>query len=162
MLTFNLFCLFFATYLVQTYFSHYVPTSHVYLTVFCFSIRKRRPEAYRDLLNFEDHAEARRVQDPGLWNYHQRHIVHFIQQVRSSHSRRGGSKGGIFKFFMEPRNRFQGIASASLCSLAGRYDNPIPARFLAPNSLFPNSSTGTWTLEPSPASYFELYAAQQQ
>ncbi len=25
---------------------------------------------------------------------------------------------------------FQGINSASLCSLAGRYDNPIPSRFL--------------------------------
>jgi hypothetical protein len=36
--------------------------------------------------------------------------------------------GGIFK----ARNRFQGIDSASLCSLAGRYDNPIPTRFLVP------------------------------
>jgi hypothetical protein len=33
---------------------------------------------------------------------------------------------------MEPRNRFQGMNSASLCSLVGRYDNPIPPRFLAP------------------------------
>jgi hypothetical protein len=33
---------------------------------------------------------------------------------------------------MEPRNRFQGINSASLCSLVGRYDNPIPTRFQAP------------------------------
>jgi hypothetical protein len=33
---------------------------------------------------------------------------------------------------MEPRNRFQGINSASLCSLAGRYDNPIPTKCLAP------------------------------
>jgi hypothetical protein len=33
---------------------------------------------------------------------------------------------------MEPRNRFQGMNSASLCSLAGRYDNPFPPRFLAP------------------------------
>jgi hypothetical protein len=33
---------------------------------------------------------------------------------------------------MEPRNRFQGIHSASLCSLAGRYNNSIPTRFLAP------------------------------
>ena len=32
----------------------------------------------------------------------------------------------------EPRNRFQGVNSASLCSLSGRYDNPIPTRFLAP------------------------------
>ncbi len=29
-------------------------------------------------------------------------------------------------------NQFQGIYSASLCSLAGRYANPIPTRFLAP------------------------------
>jgi hypothetical protein len=33
---------------------------------------------------------------------------------------------------MGPGNQFQGINSASLCSLAGRYDNPIPPRFLAP------------------------------
>jgi hypothetical protein len=33
--------------------------------------------------------------------------------------------------FMGPRNWFQEINSASLCSLAGRYDNPIPPRFLA-------------------------------
>ncbi len=36
-----------------------------------------------------------------------------------------------FETFKEPRNRSQGIDSASLCSLAGRYDNPIPTRFLA-------------------------------
>ncbi len=37
---------------------------------------------------------------------------------------------------MEPRNRFQGMNSARLCTnLAGRYDNPIPTYrglFLAP------------------------------
>jgi hypothetical protein len=33
---------------------------------------------------------------------------------------------------MEPRKRYQGMNSASLCNLAGRYDNPIPPRFLAP------------------------------
>ncbi len=33
---------------------------------------------------------------------------------------------------MEPRNRCQGINSASLYSLAGRYDNPVPSRCLAP------------------------------
>jgi hypothetical protein len=32
---------------------------------------------------------------------------------------------------MEPRRRFNGINSASLCCLAGRYDKPIPTRFLA-------------------------------
>ncbi len=34
--------------------------------------------------------------------------------------------------FMGPRNWFQGMNSASLCSLAGRYDDPIPPQFLAP------------------------------
>jgi hypothetical protein len=38
----------------------------------------------------------------------------------------------VFLTFMEHRNRFQGIISASLRSLAGRYDNPIPTRCLAP------------------------------
>ncbi len=33
---------------------------------------------------------------------------------------------------MGPRNRFQGMNSASLCSLAGRYNSPIPTRCLAP------------------------------
>jgi hypothetical protein len=37
-----------------------------------------------------------------------------------------------FKTFKEPRNRFQGLDPASLCSLAGRQDKPIPTRFLAP------------------------------
>jgi hypothetical protein len=36
-----------------------------------------------------------------------------------------------FLTFMEPMNRFKGADSASLCSLAGRCDNPIPTRFLA-------------------------------
>ncbi len=34
--------------------------------------------------------------------------------------------------FKGAQDRFQGIDSASLCSLAGRYDNPIPTRFLVP------------------------------
>ncbi len=37
-----------------------------------------------------------------------------------------------FEPFMKPRNQFQGRNSTSLCSLAGRYDNPIPTRCLAP------------------------------
>ncbi len=37
-----------------------------------------------------------------------------------------------FLTFMEPRNRFQGVNSASLCGLAGRYDNPIPTRLQPP------------------------------
>ncbi len=46
-----------------------------------------------------------------------------------------------FLTFKEPKNRFQVINSARLCSLAGRYDNPIPTRFLAHTRLFKNSST---------------------
>jgi hypothetical protein len=37
----------------------------------------------------------------------------------------------VFLNLYGARNRFQGMNSASLCSLAGRYDNPIPPRFLA-------------------------------
>jgi hypothetical protein len=36
------------------------------------------------------------------------------------------TRDGIFKLLRSP-----GIDSASLCSLAGRYDNPIPTQFLA-------------------------------
>ncbi len=48
-----------------------------------------------------------------------------------------------FSNFMGPGNRFQGMNSASLCSLAGRYDNPIPPRCLAPIDclLFKHSSS---------------------
>jgi hypothetical protein len=42
--------------------------------------------------------------------------------------------------------------SASLCSLAGRYDNPIPTRFLAPHRLFKNSSSDLQSLFGLPMS----------
>ncbi len=38
----------------------------------------------------------------------------------------------IFFSSKKAQNWFQGIKSASLCSLTGRYDNPIPTRFPAP------------------------------
>ncbi len=38
----------------------------------------------------------------------------------------------VFLNFKEPRNRFQGIDADSLCSMAGRYDNPIQTRLLVP------------------------------
>ncbi len=41
----------------------------------------------------------------------------------------------IFKRVWGPR-----MDSASLCSLAGRYDNPLPTRYLVP-ILFKNSSS---------------------
>ncbi len=48
---------------------------------------------------------------------------------------------------MEPRNRFQEMNSASLCSMAGGYDNPIPTWLIVPIhcskilALKPNSET---------------------
>ncbi len=48
-------------------------------------------------------------------------IAHFIAKNRAR----------VFKLLIA-QNQFQGINSASLCSLAGRYNNPIPTRFLAP------------------------------
>ncbi len=56
-----------------------------------------------------------------------------------------GNQRGIqspnFLTFKEPKNRFRGTNLARLWSLAGRYDNPIPTRFLA-SIVFP-------TYEPS-------------
>jgi hypothetical protein len=37
--------------------------------------------------------------------------------------------------FMKLRNRFQGLNSASLCSLAARYDNPLLPRLAPIDSL---------------------------
>jgi hypothetical protein len=45
-------------------------------------------------------------------------------------------------FAVEPRNRFQGMNSARLCCLAGRYDNTSPTRFLAPIDCLKVSSLG--------------------
>ncbi len=44
------------------------------------------------------------------------------------------NSGDVFlNYFKEPRNRFQLINSASLCSIVGRQvRNTIPTRFLAP------------------------------
>ncbi len=41
-----------------------------------------------------------------------------------------------FLTFKRPRNLFQGIDTASLCSLAGRYDNAGPTRFPATIDCF--------------------------
>jgi hypothetical protein len=60
---------------------------------------------------------------------------------------------------MEPRNRFQGMNSASLCSLAGRYDNHIPTRFLAPSyyRLFKNSSSVCFVQAFTLYEFFQVY-----
>ncbi len=44
---------------------------------------------------------------------------------------------------MEPRNRFRGMDSASLCSMAGRYDNPLPPWCLAPIDSIKIPAPGT-------------------
>jgi hypothetical protein len=52
--------------------------------------------------------------------------------------------------FMGPRNWFQGMNSASLCSLAGRYENPIPPQCLAPIEFLkiPALSDAGWAERP--------------
>ncbi len=71
-------------------------------------------------------------------------LIHFdyaLPRWRAKKAHQGTSKGTrnlcrYFWTFKETRNRFQGIAFASLCSLEGRYDNHIPTRFLAPRNCF--------------------------
>jgi hypothetical protein len=55
-----------------------------------------------------------------------------------------------FKTFKETRYRFQGIDSASLCSLAGRYDIPIPSRLLTPKDCFKIPALFSWHWLPAP------------
>jgi hypothetical protein len=43
-----------------------------------------------------------------------------------------GYRDGIFKHVKSPGIDSKEIDAAGLCSLAGRYDNPILTRFLAP------------------------------
>jgi hypothetical protein len=45
---------------------------------------------------------------------------------------------------MEPKNRFQGTHSGRLYSLAGRYNSPIPTRFLAPLDCLKIPAQATW------------------
>jgi hypothetical protein len=49
-----------------------------------------------------------------------------------------------------PWNWCQGMNSASLCSLAGRYDNPIPPRFLAPIDFLKIPALNTFSPHPRP------------
>ncbi len=56
-------------------------------------------------------------------------LMNYVQQWGSTHT----TWARIFKRLWSPGiNSKEWINSASLCSLAGRYDNPIPPRFLAP------------------------------
>ncbi len=51
-------------------------------------------------------------------------------------------------------NRFRGMNSASLCSLAGRYDNSIPIRFLTPIDCLKIPALAAWVI-PTELSYEE-------
>jgi hypothetical protein len=64
------------------------------------------------------------------------------EEKKSQNSRPAGLEDGarIFKLFRSPRID-QGINSARMCSLAGRYDNPVPYSVPSPHRLFTNSST---------------------
>ncbi len=53
-------------------------------------------------------------------------------------------KDGIFNQESIPRSHFQGIDSASLCGLAGRYDNPISTRFVAPIDCLKIPALNSW------------------
>jgi hypothetical protein len=65
----------------------------------------------------------------------------FSQQTFSCVNHNEVNLSPNFQTFMKPKNRLQRIHSASQCSLAGRYDTPIPTRFLALHRLFKNSSS---------------------
>ncbi len=64
--------------------------------------------------------------------FRRRHFALVSLYLISRCPRRSSLLSPYFYMFMGPRNWFQGINSASLCSLAGRYDKPIPPWFLAP------------------------------
>ncbi len=49
--------------------------------------------------------------------------------------------------------RSPGINSASLCTLAGRYDNPIPTPFLAPIDSFKIPALVGWYDNPTPTPF---------
>jgi hypothetical protein len=59
---------------------------------------------------------------------HNKMILDHVQAVQSPN----------FLTVKEPRNRFYGINSASLCSLAGLYDISLHTRFLAPLDCLKN------------------------
>ncbi len=68
-----------------------------------------------------------------------------------------------FLTFMEPRNRLQGMNSVSLCSLAGRYANPIPTRFLVPVDCLKIPAQETrWVPEIFPTYSLENRAGEQR
>ncbi len=83
------------------------------------------------------HVEGRRVQDPELWHYHQRHFVRFIQQV--PHTWRGGGS----------RTPGSGtITSDILCASYSRY-----------HTRGGEEGPGPRALALSPATYCALHTA---
>jgi hypothetical protein len=62
--------------------------------------------------------------DPLPREYENRTVLTFFDARNFA---RSGARDGIFKLL-----RSTEIDAASICSLAGRYNNPFPTRFLAP------------------------------
>jgi len=75
-------------------------------------------------------------------------------------------KDGVFKLLKSPGIDSKAPDSASLCSLAGRYDNPIPIRFLEPRdcSKIPARYSTPACLKVGPGfeSQGKLFAVQQR
>ena len=58
------------------------------------------------------------------------HILIDFRSILAEIKTAKNSEPEFLNFFKEPKNRFQGINTASLCSPAGRNNNPIPTLFL--------------------------------
>ncbi len=72
---------------------------------------------------FQRPMKAKHFRDDGIFKLLRSPGIDFKESIPPAYV----AWAGIFKLLWSP-----GIDSASLCSLAGRYDNPIPTRFLAP------------------------------
>ncbi len=57
----------------------------------------------------------------------------------------------------EPKNQFQGTNSARLCSLAGRYDNPVSTRFLVHTDCWQIPAQLFWSMRINQRVYWMIY-----
>ncbi len=82
-------------------------------------------------------------------------------RFQGTNSARLCSLSSYFEMFVGPRNWFQGMNSASLCCRGGRYDNPIPPRFLAPIDFLkiPALSSSVQTFKESRNQFQEITPA---
>ena len=45
-------------------------------------MKRTQPEVFARLMRLEDHNQKRRLEEEDLWDYHQKHIVTFLKQVK--------------------------------------------------------------------------------